>query len=241
GARGPVAERRRDEEAADTAELHPGDALVPPLDDLAVAECEGKGRAALLARAVEAGAVLEPAGVLHGDVLAGGGLGPGADRDVPVLQPVLGGRAEGHRLVEVVGARLDARAVAGGARAGRRPRRRRAGVRGGRVLGGPAAVVHPAPAQQEQGRGAAEGEQAKSDGVHKRGMVARVTPRARTSAGTAAPYNGAVQAAVRPRPQPARPRPTNQEPSWPTPSRSPRESPPRRTSSPSCAARSAAT
>src|SRR3990172_3125890 len=68
-----IAQMRGDDEPALAAYLHGGHALVPALDDAAPAQREGEGLAAVH-RAVELGAILEPAGVVHGDRVTGGGL-----------------------------------------------------------------------------------------------------------------------------------------------------------------------
>src|SRR6185369_1068759 len=70
GAARAVAELGRDGELALAADLHAGHALVPALDDVALAEREHERLAAVLAR-VELAAlrtvVEQPAGVVHGD------------------------------------------------------------------------------------------------------------------------------------------------------------------------------
>src|SRR5262249_35490301 len=84
-----VAEFRRDDELALAADLHPGDALVPALDDLAGAEVELERLAAVEA-AVELLAVLERGGVVHRHAVALLGLGPGAFLEGLVLQAAVG-------------------------------------------------------------------------------------------------------------------------------------------------------
>jgi len=61
---GPVGEARRNDELALFADFHSGDTLIPPLDDLALAEREIEGSIAI-ARAVELLAVFERARVVH--------------------------------------------------------------------------------------------------------------------------------------------------------------------------------
>src|SRR5688572_6812695 len=90
GAHGAVAEVGGYDEGAPAADLHGGDALVPPLDHLALAERELE-RLAAVDRAVELGALLaaliEPAGIVHHTDLALLGEGAGADLEVGHLQP----------------------------------------------------------------------------------------------------------------------------------------------------------
>src|SRR6185312_15041144 len=69
-----VAEVRRDHELALAAFLHPGDALVPALDDAALAELEREALVAVLSRGVELAPVRERADVLHRDRVARLGL-----------------------------------------------------------------------------------------------------------------------------------------------------------------------
>src|SRR5262249_25447634 len=78
GAAGAVGELRRDDQRARAADFHPGHALVPAGDDAAGAELEVE-RLAVIARAVELLAVLvgrlrvvQPPGVVHGDLFPGG-------------------------------------------------------------------------------------------------------------------------------------------------------------------------
>src|SRR5580693_1965045 len=80
-----VAQRRRNEELALAAHAHAGESLVPALDHRADAELELERRAAVAA-GVELGAVLQPAGVMHLDHLAGLGLVAFADLLVDVLE-----------------------------------------------------------------------------------------------------------------------------------------------------------
>ena len=70
-----VAEVRRDHQCAFAADLHAGNAFVPAFDHAAAAERERK-RLAPVARAVELGAVEQPAGVVDDDRLAGGASVP---------------------------------------------------------------------------------------------------------------------------------------------------------------------
>src|ERR1051325_11246501 len=88
GAAGAIAELGRDDQGALAADLHAGHALVPALDHLMRAEWERK-RLAAVEGAVELLALLaivvEPAGVMHADILAGGRLGAGAARALGVL------------------------------------------------------------------------------------------------------------------------------------------------------------
>src|SRR5439155_26283105 len=82
GAPGAIAELGRDHQRAFAADLHPGDALVPAFDDLLLTECEIEGLAAI-ERAVELGPLLaivvEPAGVMDADLVAGRRGGAVAD------------------------------------------------------------------------------------------------------------------------------------------------------------------
>src|SRR5690606_39858602 len=98
GAAGAIAQAGRDDQRARAALLHPLHALVPALDHHARAEREDEGLAAILA-GIELAALLavikQPAGVVHGDVAAGRGLGTAADDGVFVLQAGRGG-GEGH-------------------------------------------------------------------------------------------------------------------------------------------------
>src|SRR5882724_10371363 len=75
GAARAVTELGRDQQRALRPDLHAGNAFVPALDDLPVAEREGEGAAAI-ERAVELGALgavdPEPSGVVHHASLAGG-------------------------------------------------------------------------------------------------------------------------------------------------------------------------
>src|SRR5574341_227802 len=80
-ASGSVAHLRRNGELALAADFHPLHALVPALDDLALAEVEDERITAVLA-GVEFRAIGEPAGVMHGDFLAGRGDGAGADDEI---------------------------------------------------------------------------------------------------------------------------------------------------------------
>src|SRR5207249_856753 len=84
-----ISELRRDGEFALAAYFHGQDAFVPSFDDLALADGELEGRATVLA-AVELGAVRQPAGVVHGNRLAGLWAGPLTHHEVFVLQPRLG-------------------------------------------------------------------------------------------------------------------------------------------------------
>src|SRR6218665_8854 len=103
GAAGAVAERRGDHQHAGAADLHALHAFVPALDDLATGQVEAERVAAVLARIdlLALGAVLvEPAGVVHGDALAGLGLGAVAGHEVLVLQARgRAGQVQGDRLV----------------------------------------------------------------------------------------------------------------------------------------------
>ena len=69
GAAGAVAEVGRDDEGALAADFHAGHAFVPAFDHLALAEGE-RERLVAVARAVELGAVEQPAGVVDGYRLA---------------------------------------------------------------------------------------------------------------------------------------------------------------------------
>jgi len=69
GTRGAVAQLGRDGQLDLLADLHRGDALVPALDHLPDAEGELE-RAATIDGAVELGAVCQPAGVVHGNLVA---------------------------------------------------------------------------------------------------------------------------------------------------------------------------
>jgi len=90
GAALAVTEPRRDGDAAATADLHPGHALVPALDDLTLGETELEGVAAV-PRGVELLARRpRHAHIVHLDDLAGGGLVAIADHDVLQLQLVGG-------------------------------------------------------------------------------------------------------------------------------------------------------
>src|ERR1700722_6678988 len=89
GAAGAVAERRRNDQRALAADLHRGDALVPPGDHLPAADRKLE-RLTAVDRGVELlalGAVLiEPAGVVHDAGLAGLRARAGADLGVDDLQ-----------------------------------------------------------------------------------------------------------------------------------------------------------
>src|SRR5262249_35817448 len=85
GATLAVRQIRRNHELAFAADLHPGDAFVPALDDLPGPELEAERFAAIEA-AVELLAVLERAGVMHVHGVAGFGLGPRSDGLILVLQ-----------------------------------------------------------------------------------------------------------------------------------------------------------
>src|SRR6185503_14045386 len=82
----PVAQVRGDDQLALAAHLHGDDALVPALDDAALAHRELE-RGPAVDRAVELRAALEPAGVVHAHGIAGLGLGPGPLDQVHVAQP----------------------------------------------------------------------------------------------------------------------------------------------------------
>src|SRR6266446_6324168 len=86
GAAIAVAQVRGDDELALAAHLHGGHALVPALDDAALADGEGE-RLSAVHRAVELLAALEPARVMHAHRFAR--LGPGARAldEVDVLEP----------------------------------------------------------------------------------------------------------------------------------------------------------
>src|SRR5690606_13789578 len=89
-----VAEAGRDDQDAPAADLHALHALVPALDHHAAAEREDEGLVPVLA-GIELDALLavlvEPAGVVHGDVAAGRGLCAVADDAVFELQAGGGG------------------------------------------------------------------------------------------------------------------------------------------------------
>src|ERR1044071_2729263 len=89
GAARAVAELGRDDEGALAAALHAGDTLVPALDDLAAAQGEAEGLAAV-DRAVEFLALLalvvEPARVMDADLVAGGRGGAVANLAVGVFE-----------------------------------------------------------------------------------------------------------------------------------------------------------
>src|SRR5436305_1497503 len=82
---GTVAEVGGDGELPLAADLHAGDAFVPAADDLPAAEVEAEGALAVMA-GVELGAVLQPAGVVDVDGLAGFGLRSLANFEVGVLE-----------------------------------------------------------------------------------------------------------------------------------------------------------
>src|SRR5436190_18099129 len=88
-----VGQVRGDDELAFAADLHPGDAFIPALDDLPGPELE-RERPAAIETAVELLAVLERAGVMHLDGVALLRLGAGAGDLVLVLQTA-GGRIHG--------------------------------------------------------------------------------------------------------------------------------------------------
>src|SRR6266496_1083848 len=91
GAARAVAEIGRDDEGALAADFHPGDALIPALDDLPRAQAEGEGLAAV-ERAVEFGAlrtvIVQPSGVMHADLVALCRFSAGADIGVGVFEAV---------------------------------------------------------------------------------------------------------------------------------------------------------
>src|SRR5216683_4207891 len=93
-----VPQVRGDDQLALAAHLHGDDALVPALDDAALAHRELE-RGPAVHRAVELGAALEPAGVVHAHRVAGLGPGPGAFDQIHVAQP---GRGLDDLLVLVV-------------------------------------------------------------------------------------------------------------------------------------------
>src|SRR5574337_277500 len=74
---GAITQLRRDGELAAATDLHALHPLVPARDDVAHAQGEGKRVAAVLA-GIELGAVGQPAGVMHRDLLAGHGFGAAA-------------------------------------------------------------------------------------------------------------------------------------------------------------------
>src|SRR6202158_1960621 len=89
GAARAIAQVRRNDQRALAADMHGGEAFVPALDDLALAEREGKRRAPV-ERAVEFLALLavdeQPAGVIDRHGLAGLRRGSGARLDVDDAQ-----------------------------------------------------------------------------------------------------------------------------------------------------------
>ena len=84
-----IAQLWRNHQGARAADLHALHAFVPTFDDLACAQAKAEGVAAVFA-AVELGTFdavgVEPAGVVHADMLACCGLRAGADGGVEVLQ-----------------------------------------------------------------------------------------------------------------------------------------------------------
>src|SRR5207249_3414253 len=87
-----VAEIRRNDERARATDLHAGDPLIPPADHHAGAKPEAERLAAiegaveLLAMAVRRLAVVQPTGVMDGDVLPGLRVGARPDLGVRYLQ-----------------------------------------------------------------------------------------------------------------------------------------------------------
>src|SRR5687768_18602814 len=73
---------RGDREPTTTADLHPGDALVPALDDHADTEAELQRVAAVPGGVELLAALVGDADVVSADQAARGGLGPVADGDV---------------------------------------------------------------------------------------------------------------------------------------------------------------
>src|SRR5712671_6009833 len=98
GAARAIAQVRRNDQRALAADMHGGEAFVPALDDLALAEREGK-RLAPVERAVELLALLaideQPAGVIYRHGLAGLRHGSGARLDVDDAQAVWRGDLAG--------------------------------------------------------------------------------------------------------------------------------------------------
>src|SRR5581483_7544419 len=86
GAPVAIAQVRRDDELAPTADLHAGHALVPARDDPAAAEREAEGLAAVPAGVELLTGAERHADVVHGHDLARLGLGALAHPDVPDLQ-----------------------------------------------------------------------------------------------------------------------------------------------------------
>ena len=91
GAARAIAELGRDDQGALAADLHSGDPLVPAADDLPCPQAEGEGLAAV-ERAVEFGAlraiIVQPAGVMHADLVAFCRLSTGADIGIGVFEAV---------------------------------------------------------------------------------------------------------------------------------------------------------
>src|SRR5262249_57170162 len=89
GAAGAVAERGRNDQRALAADLHGGDALVPALDDAALADREIERLVAVDPRVqflALLAVLIEPAGVVHDAGLARLRRSPGAFLDVDNLQ-----------------------------------------------------------------------------------------------------------------------------------------------------------
>src|SRR4051812_15581949 len=84
----PVAQVRRDRDLAPAADLHPGHALVPAGDHLALAQAELEGAAAVPGRVELAARAPRHADVVDLDDLAGDGFVAVADREVLDLELV---------------------------------------------------------------------------------------------------------------------------------------------------------
>src|ERR1019366_3309316 len=108
-----IAQGRRNDQSALAADMHGGDAFVPALDDLALAEREGK-RLAPVGRAVEFLALLavnkEPAAVIDRYCLAGLGHGSRVRLDVDDAQAA--GRGDLTGGLAARGATASARRIA---------------------------------------------------------------------------------------------------------------------------------
>src|SRR5579859_1801860 len=84
-----ITERRRDNEAADTALLHAYQSFFPPFNDLALAQHETERIATAVVRAIEfLATALQPAGILNRDATTTFGSRPAPDLEINILQPI---------------------------------------------------------------------------------------------------------------------------------------------------------